>query len=315
MGATWTRNSLQYDLSTTSSNYINANYALIVISVVILSHSFSNHKRKCNIVRLQTEAGSLSAALAGALFLLLIHYDAALSDASVFLYDFLYICLFPLVIQLCDNHMFYSRLKSVSKIPLWKQRLIHIYILTVLSLTWAPFYSIVPFFYNTNSSDLTYVYLVTLSIQVWGTVAYNFYFTIEFSIILRAISTSKAAQTTALKRTANLRAIISVKSIIHCMTSSLASLIYLYIPGVGNPIYVIIIILGMHLLFNISVESHFTAKKSFCLTLLSNNIFSTTRTAVVPCDGICDGLKRYRDVSLANGSTSSTTKHKNTRHI
>ena len=315
MGATWTRNSLRFDLSETSSAYVNANYAMIVVSVIILSHSFSNHRRKCSIVRLQTEVGSLSATFAGALFLLLLHYCESSVEASVFLYDFLYIGFFPLVIQLCDNHMFYSRLKSVSKIPLWKQRLIHTYIIFVLSLTWAPFYSIVPFFYNTNSSNLTYVYLVTLSIQVWGTVAYNFYFTLEFSIILRAISASKAAQTTALQRTANLRAIISVKSIIHCMTSSIASLIYLYIPGVGNPIYVMTIILGMHLLFNISIEKEFPQFQSFCLKILSNGIFSTSWNAVAPSDGICEGLKRYRDISLKQGSTSSTTKHRNTRHI
>ena len=314
MGANWTRNSLLFDLSATSSAYVDANYAMIVVSVIILSHSISNHRRKCSIVRLQTEVGSLSATFAGALFLLL-YYCGSSVEASVFLYDFLYMGFFPLVIQLCDNHMFYSRLKSVSKIPLWKQRLIHTYIIFVLSLTWAPFYSIVPFFYNTNSSNLTYVYLVTLSIQVWGTVAYNFYFTLEFSIILRAISASKAAQTAALQRTANLRAIISVKSIIHCMTSSIASLIYLYIPGVGNPIYVMIIILGMHLLFNISIEKQFPQLQSFCLKILSNGIFSTSWNAVAPSDGICEGLKRYRDISLKQGSTSSTTKHRNTRHI
>ena len=189
------------------------------------------------------------------------------------------------------------------------------YILTVLSLTWAPFYSVVPFFYNTNSSDLTYVYLVTLSIQVWGTVAYNFYFTLEFSIILRAISKSKAAQTPALQRTANLRATISVKSIIHCMTSSLASLIYLYIPGVGNPVYVIIIILGMHLLFNVSIEKQFMPVQSLYLKIVSNGILPISRNAVAPCDGICEGLKRYRDISLKVGSTSSTTKYRNTRQI
>ena len=315
MGATWTKNSLHFDLSSTSAAYVNANYTMIVVSVIILSHSFSNHRRKCSIVRLQTEVGSLSATFAGALFLLLLYYSESSIEVSVFLYDFLYIGLFPLVIQLCDNHMFYSRLKSVSKIPLWKQRLIHAYIITVLSLTWAPFYSIVPFFYDTNSSCLTYVYMVTLSIQVWGSVAYNFYFTLEFSIILRAISTSKAAQTATLQRTANLRAMISVKSIIHCMTSSLASLIYLYIPGVGNPIYVTIIILGMHLLFNVSVEKQFPLLQSVCLKILSNGIFPTSRNAVAPCDGICEGLKRYRDISLKYGSTSSTTKQRNIRHI
>ena len=299
MGTTWTRNSPNYEIEAFTPDYIAVNIASIAVSLLILIHSGFCHRFKYCLVRVQTELGTVAALIAGILFLVLKYSSKSTRTSNAFLFDFLYTGALPLIIQLCDNYMFYSRLKAVSRVRKWKQRLIHLYIFVILSMTWFPIYSLVPFFYDTNDVDFVYYYFITLSIQVWGTVAYNFYFTLEFSMVLRSISTGKASQTPALRRISNLRAIISVKSLIHCITSSLASLIYLYIPGVGNPVYVIMIVFVMHVLFNSKVERSVVHVSSLCPKLLSLVHFSTSRICIAPSSlSESHGLKGYRDISV-----------------
>lgn len=303
MGTTWSNYSLDNDIGSFTPDYVAVNIVAIAISVLILVHSTYCHRTKYNSVRVQTELATIAALIAGILFLIL-KFHRTSSTADAFLFDFLYIGLFPLIVQLCDNYMFYSRLRAVSQVRIWKQRLIHLYIFLILSVTWFPIYSIVPFFYDTNGVDFAYYYFITLSIQVWGTVAYNFYFTFEFSMILRSISTGKASQTEALRRISTLRAIISFKSIIHCITSSLASLVYLYFPEVGNPVYTILIICAMHILFNSKVEKSVVHIGALCPTLVSAVFFSSTRIFVAP-SSVSGGneLKGYRDVSIEKANT------------
>jgi hypothetical protein len=307
MGTTWTNYSLDYDIESFTPDYVAVNILSIGVTVLILIHSTLCHKTKYNSVRVQTELATIAALVAGILFLILKFNRNSSSTSDAFLFDFLYTGLFPLIIQLCDNYMFYSRLKAVTRVRIWKQRLIHLYIFLILSVTWFPIYSIVPFFYDTNAEKFAYYYFITLSIQVWGTVAYNFYFTFEFSMILRSISTGKASQTEALGRISTLRAIISFKSIIHCITSSLASLIYLYIPKVGNPVYVIMIVFAMHILFNSKVERSAVRIGALCPTLLSAVFFSTTRICIAP-SSLSGGneLKGYRDVSIEKAINYNT---------
>ena len=256
MGTVWTQNSFVCDPTTFTDTLCNLVYATIIVSGCGLFHSYSLHRWRFNSVRIKSDLACLSTMLAGLLFIPVRFGGDTPSARSVIFYDFFYIGFFPLCIQLCDNYMFYYRLLAVTKVSPWRRTLFHLYITFVLSATWFPIYSIIPFFLDTNGDAVAYYYFITLSIQVWGTLAYNAYFTIEFSLILRSIRRGKANQTSALRRTANFRTMISIKSIIHCITSSTASMLYLFIPVIGNPIYLLMIILGMHLLFNAHIETY-----------------------------------------------------------
>ena len=299
MGAVWTSNSAAYSTDLLTEDYCGITYASVAVGGLILIHGIFIHGRKYNSVRIQTDLASASAVISGLLFFPLKVYKDPYSSQSLLIYDFFYVGFFPLVIQLCDNYMFYSRLMAVSKVPAWKRCAMHIYVVLILSATWFPMYSIVPFFYDTNSASVVNNYYITLGVQVWGTVAYNFYFTIEFAIILQNINSGKASQTDTLKKSSKLRALISVKSIIHCMSSSLASLIYLYIPAVGNPIYVIMIISGMHILFNSRVEKYILLVSKCCPTFPSYLFSHSSQVCLSPSEvSEINELKGYRDVSV-----------------
>ena len=299
MGAVWITNSFGYTPELFTVEFCGITYASIVVGGLILIHGLFLHGSKYNSVRIQTDLASASAMISGLLLFPLKTYPDPYNSQTLLIYDFFYLGLFPLVIQLCDNYMFYSRLIAISKVPNWKRYVFHIYVIIILSTTWFPVYSIIPFFYNTNETLFISYYFITLSVQVWGTVAYNFYFTMEFSKILHSINSGKASKTDALQRTARLRTIISIKSIIHCMSSSLASLIYLYLPAIGNPVYVIMIISAMHILFNAKIEKYIQVAIRCCPSLPTFLHYHNRRVFLSPSEMTeMNGLKIYRDVSV-----------------
>jgi len=107
---------------------------------------------------------------------------------------------------------------------------------------------------DTNSGKFLKASIFLLGIDGWGSIAYNLYFTIEFTVVLYHVSFQGPASNS---RTQEAVKMIAYKSIIHCVTSSLAILIYVYVPVYGVLIYSIIIICMLHFLFNFKVEKLF----------------------------------------------------------
>jgi hypothetical protein len=155
--------------------------------------------------------------------------------------------------------MFLERLKAVTRVNRNKNILVHTYIYLILVATWIPFYTLVPIFTDTSGDICFSAYFVLNSIYLAGVLAYNFYFTLEFVLILRVHKLFEKKDNIYLSgRPAK---VIAIKSIGHATTSSLASILkYVYLFSNGNknlniPIHNLIIILGLHIWFNISIES------------------------------------------------------------
>jgi hypothetical protein len=307
----------------TATDYVALSYALLIISALVLVHSYFIHGRKYCSIRISTDVAASAGLLSGISLLVYIRYPTPANTAAV--YNFFYNGLFTVLIQLSDNYMFYTRLLAVTKVPRWKRIAINAFIWLVLTFTWLPYYTILPFFYDCNSTEAISVYSITLQIEAWSIVVYNFYFTLEFSNVLymtffasrnrenrqrknssrnlnsgiswimngnsngssnnnnhnrnqhpervhpgppdpcrdddnysrnssETLSTSSWHPKAVATRTKT--KIIAIKSIGHCITSSLAALIYTYVSGIGFPIYDILYILGMHLWFNWSLEKY-----------------------------------------------------------
>lgn len=102
--------------------------------------------------------------------------------------DLLSYGLTTLVVQFGDNFMFFWRFLAVApKTSILKKSIIYAYIIIVITLLWVPTYTIIPFFYDTSSVSFNNVYYWALEVQIYGNLAYNFYFSIEFGIILYKI--------------------------------------------------------------------------------------------------------------------------------
>ena len=154
----------------------------LAVSAAILVHSFLLHGRKYSTVRIQTDVAALAN-----IFSIVAAVEALKHPTREYwalLFDFCYNGIFNVTIQLCDNYMFYFRMLAVAKLPLWHRVLIHMYIVIVLTCTWLPAQTIIPFFYDCNTDEFNTYFPITLAIDSWGNVAYNFYFTFHFLYIL-----------------------------------------------------------------------------------------------------------------------------------
>ena len=188
----WIRNSAAYSISNTVSGISenqNLFYTLcwvnVGVSLFVLAHSYLLHEFTYTSVRLQTDLGALFSI--GSVVAITLAMKNPTRYQWALLGDLCYGYLFPAVIQLCDNYMFYSRLMLVANLPRWHRYCLHGYIWIVITATWLPANTLVPFFYNTNSTDFQRIYDITLIISCWGHVAYNFYFTFHFLVILQRI--------------------------------------------------------------------------------------------------------------------------------
>jgi len=246
---------MNFDISHFDSEYWFTVCLSIFLSIGIILHSFwinrtNWKKRGWHFVRACTEISSFSALLSCLMIVLASIYSNP-AETALF-YDFIYGGVAFAVIQLCDNYLCVNRYRAVvRKIPTWKMITIQSYIIIVLTSTWLPAYTIVPFFYDTNSNTFWIVYNNLLLIQGWGAVLFNFYFTLEFVVFLqRANFRSPANISSRVSR----NKLIAVKSIIHCITSSVANLIAMYFLVEGALVYIISIPLGLHFLFNCKTE-------------------------------------------------------------
>jgi len=178
---------------------------------------------------------------------------------TALLYDFLFDGVSYAVIQLSDNFLFLNRYKAVmKKIPEWKDNAIKGYIFFILTITWLPAYTIAPYFVDTNSREFWACYKVMLSIQGWGSIVFNFFFTVEFLMFLKRSRASNCLPTSKADRRNNR---IAMKSIIHCMTSSGANFAANYSLVECTLVYLIVIPAGLHILFNSKIEYPFRSQK------------------------------------------------------
>ena len=124
--------------------------------------------------------------------------------------DLLSYGILTLIVQFGDNFMFFWRFIAVSpKMTPLKKSFIYSYIAVILTLLWIPTYTFIPFFYNTNSVSFNNIYYWALQVQIYGCMAYNFYFSLEFGRILYKISFDPTFKSSPQVFS------ISVKSIIH----------------------------------------------------------------------------------------------------
>ena len=185
---TWIHNAAAAQVGTVNGIYpdMNVFYALcwinLAVSAAILVHSWLLHGKKYSTVRIQIDLAALAniASIVAAVEAL----KHPTREYWALLFDFCYNGVFNATIQLCDNYMFYFRMLAVAKLPLCHRLLINMYIWIVLICTWLPAQTIIPFFYNCNTDIFNTYFPITLAIDSWGNVAYNFYFTFHFLYIL-----------------------------------------------------------------------------------------------------------------------------------
>ena len=203
-------------------------------------------------MRTQTEIGAVALFVSSILVLLTTTNPNA--TKSVVMYDFFHCGVLNLTIQLCDTYMFYSRYQSVCRVSDSTKYRIHAYIWLCCVLPRFPAYNIVPAFYNTNSTFCTYAFSVATACSTACIVAYNFYFTFQFSKILLFIYNPLLMRLQTPFHALEKIKWVGLRSIGHCFTSSLAAVLYVVFPHWGRMAQEMAIVAGMHFWFNMTIE-------------------------------------------------------------
>jgi hypothetical protein len=143
---------------------------------------------------------------------------------------------------------------------------IHAYIWLIMILPWLFLYTVAPSFADMNSSDMRMYARNINAIYTWGNAAFNFVFAVEFARILNLNFSRISTEVLAALARGNANAhgttlirfkILAIKNLFHCATSTVACFLYTYYPVVGYPLYIIIVVGGLHLWFNFALEDCF----------------------------------------------------------
>lgn len=245
-------NSFYFDHDIFTDSFLKLNAFFLAFCGFIIIHSLYMNGRKVNYV---TCAVNIQATL-GILYSIMF-YISYEGDANPTKFTVCYnvigngICL--LGIQLVDNYFFIEVYSCVAKIPKWKKVLVNLFIYIVLVLPWVPAFLFIPLFYDVNSISFLDVYNKLLLLQLIGAIVYMVYFTLEFSIVLYGFYHNSVIDSHVLRK----HKIIATKSILHCFTSIIGNVLYVYIPIFGPLLYSIFIIAGIHFLFNFKIERYY----------------------------------------------------------
>ena len=254
IGDTWVANSLSTDASSYIS-YMALVYAMLILSIVLLIHSRNiNYLKRYNLVRFCTEAGAMILILSSCLLIA----DKMMSSGSyqereMILIDLFFCGIVTTLLRLLDSYTFYSRLKAVIKLKRRAKVTIHIFVLLVSVCSWLPFYTIVPFLYDTNSEYLMNWKLIADIIWILGNI--SLYTVLSAPLIIHFFNGQRRLFSncgfTFLPVFADRRTSICFESCAHYTTSVLATIGYSVSRNiVGVLICDLITILALHFIFN-----------------------------------------------------------------
>lgn len=224
-------------------------YTSIIFGVLVLIHSSIINKKRLNSVRLASDLSACFSIVYGALFLISAYRPNKTKTAIA--WDLLSYGLCTCGIQLCDAYLFINRYRAVAKVSNLERWTTHAYISFVIVLPYYSTLTFLPLFIDMNEEASVNLETTLLEINSLGTIIYNLYFTALFSYL--ADSFTRKVKSRLLKW-------IIIKSLFHCVTSSIANIL-VDTSAIFNTFYFdsnmynIMIVFGIHFLFNYKIES------------------------------------------------------------
>ena len=171
----WMDNSLQVKHEPFTTSFKALIYATLVLTILIFIHSnYIHYEKGYRCVRLCTEVGAVALMISSCLLLSKEMMGSEDPTNWVLSIDFFYYGVLTLLIQLCDNRMFYQTLKASTKINQKIRVSLCLYVIFILVLSWIPAYTVVPFFYDTNTEYFMYWKGIGVNIRTWGHILFNF---------------------------------------------------------------------------------------------------------------------------------------------
>jgi hypothetical protein len=230
-------------------------YASIVFGSSVVIHSSIINKRNTNFVRFVTDISAFFSVVFAIMFLISAYRPNKTKTAVA--WDLCSIGLCQIAIKMCDSYLFVNRYRAIRRMSNLERWVTHIYIFVLIALPYHTAVMFLPFSVDLNNDNARLLnggFRSRLrAIQTWGTIAYNIYFTLVFSYIGYTFAKKMINQ-----RSNSIKWII-IKSLCHCVTSSVATILVYFSHANGNfffdyNMYNMMIVFGIHFLFNFKIE-------------------------------------------------------------
>jgi len=235
--AKWVNQSLQM-IATSNSDFKGILYFMIIYSMAILFHSAFINGRKFRVIRVVNDFAAVVSLIQAAAFLRC-SSGCSLRE-SAYLLNVLANTICGGISQICDNYIVFNRYVAVAySVTNTHKYIALIYLFLFGYVSWVPFFTIVPWFYDVNG---VFVYSLVVLLSIYGFflsyVLYDLFYTL---LIVRRLTG------------VTLRS-LAIKSIIHNIISVCGAIAYSFWFPYGVLIYNIAVMTSIHFLFNWKIE-------------------------------------------------------------
>jgi hypothetical protein len=250
-------------------------YASVIFGVLVLIHSHAINKRNMNFVRYASDLSAFFSVIFSVMFLISAYRPNKTKTAIA--WDLCAVGVSQVTIQLCDSYLFVNRYRAIRKMHRFEQWFTHLYIFVVIALPYNLTSIFLPLFINTNDVRFDKLREKIRDAEIWGTIAYNIYFTLCFAGIGYSFIRKTNQQSNNLKW-------IVIKSLCHCVTSSIANILLFY----SNPdtyffdyaMYNMMIMFGIHFLFNFKIEHSSLMRRLFVKKISKLELSNSRRSEI-----------------------------------
>jgi len=225
----------------------------IAVSVFVLVHSFLIHGSKYHLVRILTELVAISVLSESALFLSCYSPSSCTSLKQAVLYDFFGNAVFGLVCQACDNYLTYYRYDIVCGGTTRRHKIFAFsYCLVTLYLSWWPFFTIFPFFFNMNDPEWIDAQLI---VSTWlEYAAYILYDLVYLILLLRKLGETEQAVLVSSSSTAKRHAfrmrLLAWRAVMHTFCSIVGISLYCFTFPDGILWQNFVLVVSIHVFLN-----------------------------------------------------------------
>lgn len=244
----WIDNSFGPDfINGWNKDFVNFNYAVLVIMSIILLHSFYLHRSKWPYVRICNDISAVSVFAMSCFYIRCAVGDGCSVFDSAMMIDLGVNSIFTCFLLIAENYMTWKRYAVLqNKITNSEKIITLIYVIVNLYGCWLPFFTIVPFFVNMNNKDAINIFIdCQLYWNLPASLLYNLFF--DSHLAYKMYQTRKQSAPTP---NTNLLDDLSWKAMFHSICSCVGIFLYSFYRPRGRLIQVVLYSISIHVIFN-----------------------------------------------------------------
>ena len=244
----WEQNSSSLGLILDDS-LIGLLYFVITLGTVIMIHSWLLNKKKYHFVRICTEIAALFTVIQAIVALQCPYEKSCKLMTNLVLDNIVVNAICGAITQGCDNLITFTRYAAVStKISKLHKLFALSYVIIFLYLTWWPFFTIFPFFWDQNSDDAINI---LSDLNIINVIMYSVYDLIYTGLMIRILINRNCVQSSGTDKKFRL---LILKAMIHNIISICGVTAYVLIFPLGIFLQNILIMTSLHVLFNWKIQ-------------------------------------------------------------